>query len=102
LEIGAKTMVVVVETMMTKENRDNQWVIHHQIKMVPLDQGIRSLLRITPILILGVITKPPIMDPATIQLAINVVMSTTMTGTEVIKTQIQDLLGIVLHEVMIL
>jgi hypothetical protein len=97
-------VVVVVETMMiSKENRDNQWVIHHQIKMVPSDQGIRSLLRITPILILGVITKPPIMDPATIQLAINVVMSTTMTGTEVIKTQIiQDLLGIVLREVMIL
>jgi hypothetical protein len=96
-------VVVVVETMMTKDKRDNQWVIHHQIKMVPSDQGIRSLLQITPILILGVITKPPIMDPATIQLAINVVMSTTMTGTEVIKTQIiQDLLGIVLREVMIL
>jgi len=94
LEIGAKTMVVV-ETMMKEP-----LVIHHQIKMVPSDQGIQSLLQ-TPIIVLGEITKPPIMDPATIQLAINVVMSAAVTGTEV-TTLIQDLLGIVLREVMIL
>jgi len=87
-------MAVVVETTMMKE----PLVILHQIKMAPSDQEILSLLRI--LIILGVITNH-LMDPATIQLDINVVMSTIMTGTEVI-IQILDHLGIVLREVMIL
>ena len=77
LEIGAKTMAVVVETTMMKE----PLVILHQIKMAPSDQEILSLLRIP--IILGVITNH-LMDPTTIQLDINVVMSTIMTGIEVI------------------